>query len=64
MIARPSSDTGSQSKGQDSRDLVDWAMKGGGGKYGSIDTTRTASAGHGGDVGGVPRCEGEIDDVV
>ncbi|KAG4437293.1 hypothetical protein IFR05_007231 [Cadophora sp. M221] len=41
-----SSGTGSQSKVQDSRDSIDWAIEGGGGKYGVIDTTRIASAGH------------------
>ncbi|KAL2074982.1 hypothetical protein VTL71DRAFT_8762 [Oculimacula yallundae] len=35
-----------QSKVQDSRDSIDWAMKGGAKKFGNVDTTRIASAGH------------------
>lgn len=36
---------GAQSKVSDSRDSIDWAMKGGAAKYGRIDTTKIASAG-------------------
>ena len=35
-----------QSQVQDSRDSIDWALKGGASKYGTIDTTKVASAGH------------------
>jgi hypothetical protein len=35
-----------QSKVQDSRDSIEWAMKGGAKKYGNVDTTKIASAGH------------------
>jgi hypothetical protein len=42
----PTGSTGGQSKVQDSRDSIDWAMKGGAAKYGQIDTTKIASAGH------------------
>ncbi|KAF4629095.1 hypothetical protein G7Y89_g9056 [Cudoniella acicularis] len=38
--------TGGQSKVQDSRDSIDWAIKGGAARYGKIDTTKIASAGH------------------
>jgi len=40
------SSSGAQSKVQDSRDSIDWAIKGGAAKYGKIDTTKIASAGH------------------
>ncbi|KAH7361019.1 putative chlorophyllase-1 [Rhexocercosporidium sp. MPI-PUGE-AT-0058] len=40
------SSSGGQSKVQDQRDSIDWAMKGGASKYGSVDTARIASAGH------------------
>ena len=42
----PSGGGSGQSKVQDSRDSIDWAMKGGAAKYGTIDTTKIASAGH------------------
>ncbi|KAE9378840.1 hypothetical protein N431DRAFT_460164 [Stipitochalara longipes BDJ] len=42
----PSAAAGGQSKVQDSRNSVDWAMKGGAAKYGNIDTTKIATAGH------------------
>jgi hypothetical protein len=42
----PSAGAGGQSKVQDSRDSVDWAIKGGAAKYGTIDTTKIATAGH------------------
>jgi hypothetical protein len=35
-----------QSKVQDSRDSIDWAMKGGAKKYGNVDTSKIASTGH------------------
>jgi len=37
---------GPQSKVTDMRDSIDWAMKGGAAKYGTIDTTKIATAGH------------------
>ena len=37
---------GTQSKIQDMRDSVDWAAKGGGSKYGTIDLSKIATAGH------------------
>ncbi|KAE9365936.1 hypothetical protein N431DRAFT_351469 [Stipitochalara longipes BDJ] len=42
----PTGSTGGQSKVQDSRDSIDWAVNGGAAKYGKIDTTKIASAGH------------------
>jgi len=37
---------GAQTKVQDMRDSVDWAMKGGAAKYGDVDLTKIATAGH------------------
>ena len=42
----PTGSTGAQSKVQDSRDSIDWAVKGGANKYGNVDTSKIASAGH------------------
>jgi hypothetical protein len=42
----PTGSKGGQSKVQDSRDSIDWAMQGGAKKYGNIDTSKIASAGH------------------
>ena len=51
IIAADGSPTGSsgtnvQSKVQDMRDSLDWALKGGAAKYGTIDPARVATAGH------------------
>jgi hypothetical protein len=42
----PGGGGGGQSRVQDSRDSIDWAVRGGAAKYGTIDTENITSAGH------------------
>jgi hypothetical protein len=42
----PNGNGGAQSRVQDSRDSIDWAIKGGASKYGTIDLDNITSAGH------------------